>query len=61
MGRQVWGSSGASREQITSFSVSEKIILLPRTTSRGYRKAIRVGGIVKKHPRPILPASISLI
>lgn len=50
MGRQVWGSPGASREQIISFSVSEKIILLPRTMSRGYRKAIRDGGDSRKTP-----------
>lgn len=51
-GRQgwVWGFCGACRELITSFSVSEKIILLPRTTLRGYRRAIRDGWMVKKHP-----------
>lgn len=52
MGRQgwVWGSSGASRKTIISFSVSEEITLLPRTTLKGYRKAIRDGWMVEKHP-----------
>jgi len=51
-GRQgwVWGFSRAFREPINSFSVSEKIILLPRTTLRGYRKVVRDGWMVEKHP-----------
>lgn len=44
--RDGWASKGL----ITFFSVSEEIILLPRTELRGYRKANRHEWMVEKHP-----------